>query len=66
MMPIYHAPPSGQAGKFFDNTPKFAILCALEMNTTFTKHTTMHATVNGSLAICQRVTCRFGVVGTKS
>jgi hypothetical protein len=36
------------------------------MNTTFTKQTMMHAPVNGSLAICQRVTRRFGVVGTKS
>lgn len=36
------------------------------MNTTFTKQTTMHAPVNGYMAIWQRCSRLFGVVGTKS
>lgn len=32
------------------------------MNTTFTKQTEMHAPINGSLAICQRVSRLFGIV----
>jgi len=36
------------------------------MNTTFTKQTKLHAPVNGYMAIWQRGSRHFGVVGTKS
>lgn len=37
-------------------------MCALTMNITFTKQTKMHAPVNGTLAIGQRVSRLFGIV----
>ena len=36
------------------------------MNLTFTKQLKTHVPVNGDMAIWQRMSCPFGVVGVKS
>ncbi len=36
-----------------------------EMNTTFTKHMTMIAPAGYCLAVWQRISCAFGIVGIK-
>ena len=41
-------------------------IVAVEMNTTFTKQMKTHVPVNGCLAIWQRTSRRFGVVGVKT
>ena len=56
---------SDKRGNFFDKGPEFVILCTLEMNTAYTKHMLKQAPVNGSVAIWQRGSRHFGVVGTR-
>jgi hypothetical protein len=49
----------------FDNPPKFAILCATEMNTTFAKYIKTHAPVMATMTKWQRCSRIPGNVGTK-
>jgi hypothetical protein len=43
----------------------WCFLCAIEMNTTFTKQITTHVPVYGWMAIDQCLSRPFGVVGVK-
>ena len=49
----------------FDKSPESAILCAIEMNTTFTKQIKTHAPAMVSMAKWQRCSRLANIVGTK-
>jgi len=48
---------------YFDKPPPMRFIVRVEMNPTFTKQMKTHVPVNGCMAIWQRTSRHFGVVG---
>jgi hypothetical protein len=54
-----------QQRKSFDKPSPVMFISRVTMNTTFTKQLKKHTPVTGCMAIWQRASRRFGVVGVK-